>query len=898
MSGSDPLGVFDELTVEGERSRICRIERLPGLEKSALARRPRVVRILLENLTRNYDPKVMDAKLLPALGKGDLGGDAELPFYPGRVLLQDFTGVPVMVDLTAMRSAAGAHRDKVNPRVPVDLVIDHSVQVDSFGGPRSLSINLEKEYGRNSERYEFLRWSQGAFRHLRVVPPGNGICHQVNLEYLAKVIERRAPPSGGAPFAFPDTVVGTDSHTTMVNGLGVLGWGVGGIEAEAVMLGEPYFMSKPTVVGVKLSGELPEGSTATDLVLTVTRTLRAKGVVEKFVEFFGPGVPALSVTDRATISNMCPEYGATAALFPIDAATLRYLLGTARPASQVALVEAYAKATGLWAEASSPVPEYDELVEIDLASIVPSLSGPKNPEEALPLSQVPSAFLSAAGAYRKAHPTRSVPPSTGHAGGHDPSEVKDGAIAIAAITSCTNTSNPNVMVGAGLIAKRAHERGLRPPWWVKTSLAPGSKVVTDYLERAGLLPHLTELGFGVVGYGCTTCIGNSGPLVPEVEQAFEERDVYLAAVLSGNRNFEARIHNSVRANFLASPMLVVAAALAGRIDLDLQRDPLGHDAQAQPVFLRDLWPSAQEVREIVESCLRPEMYREKYARVSEGGELWEHLSVPHGPLFTWNEGSTYLREPPYFSRPPPPSPEGRNIVQGARALALLGDNVSTDHISPAGEIPAQSAAGRYLTEHGVPTSEFNTYGSRRGNHEVMVRGTFANLRLKNAIAPDRDGGWTAHQPSGKEMTFYEASLEYARQHVPLIVFAGSRYGQGSSRDWAAKGPLLLGVRAVVAENYERIHRSNLVGMGVLPLQFAKGESWRSLGLTGKESFDLVGPEGPPLTPRGELELVVRGPEGEELRRARLRVRIDSAVELEYFRSGGILPYVLKRLVGP
>ncbi len=892
-------GVADELTVLGETSRIYRPERLPGLDRKELARRPLVVRVLLENLVRNFDPKVMDAKDLTALGQGKLGDSAELPFYPGRVLLQDFTGVPVMVDLTAMRSAAGAAQAKVNPRVPVDLIIDHSVQVDSFAEPRSRLINLDREYDRNTERYGFLRWSQGAFQGLRVVPPGNGICHQVNLEYLASVVDRRVPRSGGTPAAFPDTLVGTDSHTTMVNGLGVLGWGVGGIEAEAVMLGEPYFMSRPTVVGVRLKGALPEGATATDIVLTVTKALRSHGVVEKFVEFWGEGVRSLAVPDRATISNMCPEYGATSALFPIDEATLAYLRGTARDPAHVARVEAYAKAVGLWVDASTPEPVFDEMLEIDLSKVVPTLSGPRNPDEAVSLPQVPQAFHGAVQSFRKG---RASPPSPQHrphpapgSSKHDPAEVADGAIAIAAITSCTNTSNPNVMVGAGLIAKRAHELGLHPPWWVKTSLAPGSKVVTDYLEQAELLPHLTALGFGVVGYGCTTCIGNSGPLVPEVQEAFKDRDVYLASVLSGNRNFEARIHNEIRANFLASPMLVVAYALAGRIDLDLSRDPLGKDSHGHPVLLKDLWPTAEEVRGVVERSLRPEMYASKYRAISEGGEHWDRLKVPSGATFAWGEDSTYLRLPPYFELPPPPVPKGREVLAGGRALALLGDNVSTDHISPAGEIMEESAAGRYLKDHGVPANEFNTYGSRRGNHEVMVRGTFANVRLKNALAPSREGGWTLHVPSGQEMTIYDASLKYQKEHVPLLVFAGARYGQGSSRDWAAKGPLLLGVRAVIAQNYERIHRSNLVGMGVLPLEFKPGESWKSLGLTGKESFALRLPEGKTLRPRGELELEVKDEAGREIRSTTVRIRIDSSVEMEYYRAGGILPYVLHRV---
>jgi aconitate hydratase len=896
MPSGDPLGVAEDLTVGGETSRIFRPDRLPGVTAEDLARRPQVVRILLENLVRNYDPKVVDLRQIVALAKGQPSEDVELPFYPGRVLLQDFTGVPVLVDLTAMRDAAGKEQSRVNPKVPVDLVIDHSVQVDSFGQPRSRLINLDREYERNSERYGFLRWSQKGFQRVSVVPPGNGICHQVNLEYLASVVARREGPAGGPPHAFPDTLVGTDSHTTMVNGLGVLGWGVGGIEAEAVMLGEPHFLARPVVVGVRLVGSMPEGTTATDLVLTVTRRLREHGVVEKFVEFTGPGVRHLSVADRATISNMCPEYGATSGLFPIDEATLTYLRGTARSEALVARVEAYAKRLGLWGE-PGPQVVYDEVLEIDLSTIVATLSGPRNPEEAVALPAVPQAFRKAVETYRKDHALKGPAEAISPDPAGDPGALFDGAIAIAAITSCTNTSNPHVMVGAGLIAKRAHERGLRPPWWVKTSMAPGSKVVTDYLEKAGLLSELTAIGFGVVGYGCTTCIGNSGPLIPAVDRAYRERDVYLAAILSGNRNFEARIHNEVRANFLASPMLVVAYALAGRVDRDLTEEPIGKDPQGAPVRLKDLWPSDEEIHRIVQASVSPQMYREKYRAIADGGSAWDALRIPTSTTFAWDEGSTYLREPPYFRLPPPPAPVGAEVLSEARALALLGDNVSTDHISPAGEIPAASPAGKYLQEHGVAPADFNTYGSRRGNHEVMVRGTFANVRLKNALAPQREGGWTSHVPSGEEMPFYDAAERYRREAVPLIVLAGARYGQGSSRDWAAKGPLLLGVRAVVAESYERIHRSNLVGMGVLPLQFRGGDGWKKLGITGKETFGLRIPSGGAFAPKGEVELVIAPPGGGAARTVRVVSRIDSTVEMEYYREGGLLPYVLRRLLG-
>jgi aconitate hydratase len=887
MNPSDALGARTTLDLPGERSTIYRVDRIAGVDPAALARRPLTVRILLENLVRNFDPRLVDLETVVRLANSGDSGSRELPFYPARVLLQDFTGVPTIVDLTAMRSAAekrGMPVEAINPEVPVDLIVDHSVQVDSYGSAQSLLINLDREYERNGERYDFLRWTQQAYRNFRIVPPGNGICHQVNLEFLASVVERRSG-ADGEPVAFPDTLVGTDSHTTMVNGLGVLGWGVGGIEAEAVMLGEPYFLPPIEVVGVRMSGQLREGTTATDLVLTVTRALRKKGVVERFVEFYGPGLDALSVPDRATISNMCPEYGATAALFPVDPATIRYLTGTGRDAAVVRRVEAYARATGMWRDATTPEPEFSDVLEIDLGTVEPSISGPKNPEQSMSLPDAPASFRSALGEYRAGHPRKGA-----DANGAPP----DGAVVIAAITSCTNTSNPSVMIGAGLMARRANELGLAPPKWVKTSLAPGSKVVTAYLERAGVLQSLEAIGFEVVGYGCTTCIGNAGPLPPEVARAVEESDAYYAAVLSGNRNFEARIHNQVRANYLASPMLVLAYALAGRVDVDISREPLGTSRDGAPVYLRDLWPTAASVRSLVESSLDPQLYRDKYRAITVGDRNWDNLPTRSGPMFPWEPKSTYLREPPYFSLPVTPTTVNGVVVDGARVLALLGDQVSTDHISPAGNIPVDSPAGKYLLANGVELAEFNTYGTRRGNHEVLVRGTFANVRLKNRLAGGKEGGYTTVLPDGTLTTIYEAAEEYRIRQTPLLVLAGKDYGQGSSRDWAAKGPLLLGVRAVLARNFERIHRGNLVGMGVLPLEFPGSQGVDDLGLTGRESYRITTLGGGPLTPRGALE-VTATPDGGVPKVFRVRCRVDSPVEMDYLAKGGLLPYVLGKV---
>ncbi|HEV2316884.1 MAG TPA: aconitate hydratase AcnA [Thermoplasmata archaeon] len=890
MTARDPLGVADTLSVGTDQLQIYCVDRLDGVDPSELARRPLTERILLENLLRRFDPKQLDAAQVRAFANGKLAaGDVELPFYPGRVLLQDFTGVPVVVDLASLRDEAerrGLPSARINPQVPVDLVVDHSVQVDSYGSPRSILVNLDREYERNSERYALLRWATTGLERFRVVPPGNGIVHQVNLEYLASVVTRR--PVDGVVEAFPDTLIGTDSHTTMVNGLSVLGWGVGGIEAEAVMLGEPYFLSLPEVVGVHLTGSLPEGATATDLVLTVTRALRAKGVVDRFVEFYGPGVLNLSVADRATISNMCPEYGATAALFPVDDATLSYLRGTGRPEPEIARVEAYAKRQGFWGFASASNIAYDEHLEIDLAAIVPTIAGPRNPEESVALVRAPEEFLKGLQAFRTAHPVPTAAPP--------PNGVSDGSIVIAAITSCTNTSNPAVMIGAGLVARRAVELGLRVPPYVKTSMAPGSKVVTAYLQRSGLLEPLEKLGFSVVGYGCTTCIGNSGPLPPEVEKAVRARDAYVAAVLSGNRNFEARIHNLVRANYLMSPMLVVAHALAGRMDINLATEPIGHDAHGAPVRLKDLWPTAAEIRRLVEANLDPGMYREKYKSIFVGDAHWEGLAVPSGTTYPWAESSTYLRHAPYLELPPPPNLDGPALVDDARALLVLGDRVSTDHISPAGEIAPDGAAAAYLTEHGVPEREFNTYGSRRGNHEVMVRGTFANVRLKNLLVQPKEGGYTQHLPDGVVGTVFEIAERYRAEGTPLIVFAGKSYGQGSSRDWAAKGPLLLGVRAVIAESYERIHRSNLVDMGILPLQFVQGQSLGSLGLSGRERYSLRLPAGNTLRPRAPVEVTAHREDGVGPTTFRTELRVYSPVEVEYLHAGGILPYVFGKMV--
>ena len=861
---------------------VYRVDRVPGVDPVRWARRPRTVRIVLENVLRHGRTNTVSDAFV-ALANGAASPKSEdLAFYPERVLLQDFTGVPVLVDLATLRSAAehrGVDPGRIDPVVPVDLVVDHSVQVDSYGSPRSIAINLDREYERNAERYQFLRWAKGAFGKIRIVPPGNGIVHQVNLEYLASVVTLAPSPDG--PVAFPDTVIGTDSHTTMVNGLAVLGWGVGGIEAEAVLVGEPYLLPAPHVVGVELTGVLPAGATATDLVLTVTRRLREKGVVDRHVEFFGSGVSALSVPDRATVSNMCPEYGATSALFPIDEATIAYLRASGRDEGTIARVEAYARTTGLWGSPPAGSVDYDDRLVVDLAAIVPTVAGPRNPEESVPLPGAPASFRSALGAYRAEHPR----PDGG-------SSIPDGAVVIAAITSCTNTSNPTVMVGAGLLAQKALALGLRVPPYVKTSLAPGSKVVTDYLAKAGLLEPLARLGFALVGYGCTTCIGNSGPLPPDVERAIREHDLYAAAVLSGNRNFEARVHNQVRANYLASPMLVVAYALAGSMEVDVSREPIGHRPDGRPVLLAEIWPSPEEISRAVSSALSPAQFHEEYRAIEIGDRHWESLPVASGTLYPWDSRSTYVAEAPFLGLAPPWTPHDRVLVHGARALLVLGDKVSTDHISPAGEIADGSPAGEYLKAHGVPPAEFNTYGSRRGHHEVMLRGTFANVRLRNELVAPREGGLTVCLPSREAVSVYAASEAYKARRVPLIVLAGKSYGQGSSRDWAAKGPRLLGVGAVIAESYERIHRSNLVEMGVLPLQFRPGEGWKALGLTGRESFDLALAPGATFGPGAPF--VVRATlEDGSTKEFPATCRINSDVELSHYLAGGVLPFVME-----
>jgi aconitate hydratase len=924
---ADSFGSHGSLTVAGRRFRIARLAALEA-RGFAVARLPFALKVLLENLLRREDGVEVTAADVAALAGWDPAAEPsrEIAFMPARVLLQDFTGVPAVVDLAAMRDAMvelGGDPRRINALQPVELVIDHSVQVDEYGTAAAFLINAEREFERNRERYAFLRWGQGTFANFRVVPPDTGIVHQVNLEYLARVV-MTAEGGGDAPFAYPDTLVGTDSHTTMINGLGVLGWGVGGIEAEAAMLGQPVSMLIPQVVGFRLVGELAEGATATDLVLTVTERLRQRGVVGKFVEFFGPGLAGLPLADRATIANMAPEYGATCGIFPVDDVALDYLRFTGRPPERVALVEAYLKEQGLFHTAASPEAVYSDTLELDLGTVEPSLAGPKRPQDRVRLGAVKASFRAALAEMVEvaswSGPRReTVARWEGEGGDPHPAAVAEpaalgtgvratiagrevvlnhGAVVIAAITSCTNTSNPSVMVAAGLVAKKAVARGLEVPPWVKTSLAPGSKVVTRYLAEAGLSGDLERLGFHLVGYGCTTCIGNSGPLPAEVSRAIQEGDLVAVSVLSGNRNFEGRINSEVRANYLASPPLVVAYALAGRIDLDLLSEPLGTGRDGRAVYLRDLWPSRHEIAETVARALRAEMFRAEYADVFAGDERWNGLPVPAGDTYAWDAASTYVKEPPYFAgigREPEPVAD----LVGARALAVLGDSITTDHISPAGAIKAASPAGRYLIERGVEPKDFNSYGSRRGNHEVMMRGTFANVRLRNRLVPEIEGGWTLHLPDGEPMPIYDAAMKYAAEGVPLVVLAGAEYGAGSSRDWAAKGPRLLGVRAVVAESYERIHRSNLVGMGVAPLQFRPGESVASLGLTGRERFDVAGlAEGVATGFAGGREVTVtaRGEGGGSVE-FRAVVRLDTPQEVAYFRHGGILHYVLRQLAG-
>jgi aconitate hydratase len=895
----DPFGAQAVLHTESGPVSIYRLERLAELGLADLETLPFSVRVWLEGLLRQCNGREITEEHVRNLAQWDAEspGSAELPFKPARVILQDFTGVPAVVDLAALRSAIhrmGGDPQRINPQVPVDLVIDHSVQVDMFGSNLALFHNAEREFERNRERYEFLHWAQNAFDNFRVVPPATGIVHQVNLEYLASVVVRRRE-ADGSWVAFPDTLVGTDSHTTMINGLGVMGWGVGGIEAEAVMLGEPITMLPPEVVGFELVGELPEGATAIDLVLTVTQMLRQKGVVGRFVEYFGPGVSCLSLADRATIANMAPEYGATMGFFPVDEETLRYLRNTGRPVEVVDLVERYTRVQGLFRSKDTPTPRYSDTLMLDLGTVEPNLAGPKRPQDRIPLREMKPMFQATLRAPTTEHGyalDKEALTRSGSAG--QDTVLSHGAVVIAAITSCTNTSNPTVMIGAGLLAKKAVELGLSVPSYAKTSLAPGSTVVTRYLEAAGLTSYLDQLGFNLVGYGCTTCIGNSGPLPEPVVEAIEEGDLVAAAVLSGNRNFEGRVNPHVRANYLASPPLVVAFALAGTVDIDLLNEPLGHAPDGQPVFLRDIWPSQSEIQDTVSAALEPEMFREQYGDVFSGNETWSAIPVPEAAdLYDWGPDSTYIQEPLFWADLTPEAPPTEDI-HGARVLALLGDSVTTDHISPAGSIAADSPAGRYLLEHGVTRRDFNSYGSRRGNHEVMMRGTFANIRLKNLLLPGTEGGVTVHLPSGEEMSIYDAAMRYQEEHTPLVVLGGRQYGTGSSRDWAAKGVYLQGIRAVIAESYERIHRSNLVGMGVLPLQFRPGENVESLGLTGREEFDIIGIDGG-VEPGQEATVRARRDDGTVVTFNAV-ARLDTPVEVEYYRNGGVLHTVLRRMM--
>jgi aconitate hydratase len=929
-----PDNSFDAKATLSVGDRSYEIFRLDVLQaKYDVARLPFSMKILLENLLRNEDGESIHAKDIEALASWDASEEPskEIAFTPARVLMQDFTGVPAVVDLAAMRDAIrdmGGEESKINPLVPAELVIDHSVQVDAFGTPQAFQQNADLEFERNKERYAFLRWGQGAFDNFSVVPPDTGIVHQVNLEYLARVVFVDEGDGSSTPVAYPDTLVGTDSHTTMVNGLGVLGWGVGGIEAEAAMLGQPMSMLIPQVLGFELTGELPEGATATDLVLTVTEKLRERGVVGKFVEFYGQGLANLPLADRATIGNMSPEFGSTCAIFPIDAETLRYLEFSGRPKEQVELVEAYAREQGLWHDEHSEEPTFSDKIELDLSTVVPSIAGPKRPQDRVSLTESKGAFRMALegilpddddedDSLAESFPA-SDPVSTHvrNGDGHEPrggtggaqvadrprtlapvtladgteTELDHGHVVIAAITSCTNTSNPSVMLGAGILARNAVARGLKVKPWVKTSLAPGSKVVTEYLDRAELTEPLEKLGFHLVGYGCTTCIGNSGPLPEEISKVVEESDLAVVSVLSGNRNFEGRINPDVRMNYLASPPLCVAYALAGTMDIDLYDEPLGEDQDGEPVYLKDIWPDSAEVGRTIESAVQSDMFRKSYGEVFDGDDRWNSLEVPSGESFAWADDSTYVRQPPFFEDLPT-EPEPIEDIEGARVLAILGDSVTTDHISPAGSIKRDSPAGAYLIEHDVKPKEFNSYGSRRGNHEVMMRGTFANIRLRNQLAPGTEGGVTLYlgDDGEEEMPIYDAAMRYQKQDIPLVVLAGKEYGSGSSRDWAAKGTRLLGVRAVIAQSFERIHRSNLVGMGVLPLQFSDGESAESLGLSGRERFSIAGLSDGDDVPR---ELTVKADDKE----FKVRVRIDTPKEQRYYRHGGILQFVLRGLL--
>jgi aconitate hydratase len=889
----DSFGTQTSLKIGHQRYDIFRLDELEKAGFKNVSRLPVSLKILLENLLRLEDNHHVSKHDIVTLAHRDakVKLEKEIAFMPARVLTQDLTGVPAVVDLAVMREAMkrlGGDPKRINPLAPCDLVIDHSVQVDQFGSSFAFAANSQIEFERNVERYAFLRWGQKAFSNFRVVPPDTGICHQVNLEYLGQVVFRTS--QNGAAMAYPDTVVGMDSHTPMINGLGVVGWGVGGIEAEAALLGQPIIMLIPDVIGFKLHGRLREGATSTDLVLTVTQMLRKKGVVEKFVEFYGSGLSSLSVADRATIGNMSPEYGATIGFFPVDDETLRYLQLTGRDPDLITLVEAYCKEQGMFRTDTSPDPFFTDTLELDLATVEPSLAGPRRPQDRVPLAQAKSAFQESLPSLMKGGaPDKTVSVQLNGAR----ATLGHGTVVISAITSCTNTSNPSVMIGAGLLAKKAAEKGLKAKPWVKTSLAPGSKVVTDYLTESGLLPHLEKLGFYLVGYGCTTCIGNAGPLPEPIAAGIQEGDLVACAVLSGNRNFEGRIHPQVRANYLASPPLVVAYALAGRMDVDITTEPLGNDQKGNPVYLQDIWPSPEEVRDEIGKSVRSEMFKKEYGEVFEGDERWKKMPTPEGELFAWDPNSTYVREAPYFEGMTK-TPSKPKDITGARVLAVLGDSITTDHISPAGPIEKNGPAAKYLKEHGVQPKDFNQYGARRGNHEVMMRGTFANVRLKNQLAPGTEGGWTVHLPDKTQMSIYDAAMQYQKEDTPLIVIAGKEYGSGSSRDWAAKGPRLLGIKAAIAESYERIHRSNLIGMGIVPLQFKSGENLKSLGLTGFETFDVMGiADGLKL----RQDLTVRAQSDDaKLKEFTVTCRIDTPAELEYYQQGGILEYVLRQLL--
>ncbi|GIO44271.1 aconitate hydratase AcnA [Paenibacillus apis] len=901
MSNQDFFSSSRKLEIGGKSYRYYDLNTLEEQGLGPVSKLPFSIKVLLEAAVRQYDGRAITEEHVKQIAGWSEGRDdnKEIPFIPARIVLQDFTGVPVVVDLAAMRDTvkkAGGDPKQINPLVPVDLVIDHSVMVDAFGTPEALEYNMKVEFERNEERYRFLRWAQTAFNNFRAVPPATGIVHQVNLEYLASVAATKR--IGDETVVFPDSLVGTDSHTTMINGLGVVGWGVGGIEAEAGMLGQPLYFVAPEVIGFKLTGSLSEGATATDLALTVTQMLRKKGVVGKFVEFYGPGLANISLADRATVANMAPEYGATIGYFPVDQETLAYLRSTGRSEEQIALVEAYYKAQGMFRTSDTPDPLFSDLIELDLASVVPSLAGPKRPQDRIELTEMKDSFNSIIrtpvdkGGYGLSDEKIEQKVTVKHPNGAA-SELTTGAVVIAAITSCTNTSNPSVMIGAGLLAKKAVERGLKKPGYVKSSLTPGSLVVTEYLEKAGLIESLEALGFHVAGYGCATCIGNSGPLPDEVSAAIAENDMTVAAVLSGNRNFEGRVHAQVKANYLASPPLVVAYALAGTVNIDLQNDPLGYDQNDQPVFLKDIWPSSKEIKDAIGLSVSPEMFRSKYENVFTQNERWNSIPVPEGELYEWDEKSTYIQNPPFFEQISDGLQDIADVRQ-ARVLALLGDSVTTDHISPAGNISPTSPAGVYLSDRGVARKDFNSYGSRRGNHEVMMRGTFANIRIRNQVAPGTEGGVTKHLPTDTLMSIYDASMNYQADGQNLIVIAGKEYGTGSSRDWAAKGTFLLGVKAVIAESFERIHRSNLVGMGVLPLQFQEGHGWQTLGIDGTETFDIVGLSNE-VKPGQQLTVIATRLNGTQFE-FHVTARLDSMVDVDYYHNGGILQTVLRQMI--